>query len=202
MKGRAHFTNLKGSFQVLQFHVGRKAETIADIVASFARVGQICGEDKALETQGLRPLDQLLGNRPVAVDVELEPPEAAGGGRGDLLQRAGGVRAGDVTGVHCFGRFRRYWKIIRIKVISTVLPDTRYKSFLYTLCREYLNSCFTYILPNIALYQLANRPLGLKMAIFTMHGCRVMVKKAGEGEAIYQVVLPFCSFFFFKAGTL
>lgn len=117
MKGRAHFTNLKGSFQVLQCHVGRKAETIADIVTSFASVGQIRGEDEALETQGLRPLDQLLGNRPVAVDVELEPPEAAGGSCGDLLQRAGGVRAGNVTGVHCFGRFRRYWKIIRIKVI-------------------------------------------------------------------------------------
>lgn len=127
MKGRAYFTNLKGSFQVLQFHVGRKAETIADIVASFARVGQIGGEDKALETQGLRPLDQLLGNRPVAVDVELEPPEAARGGCRDLLQRAGGVRAGNVTGVHRFGRFERYWEIIRIKVISMVLPDTRYK---------------------------------------------------------------------------
>ena len=127
MKGRAHFTNLKGSFQVLQFHVGRKAETIADIVASFARVGQIRSEDEALETQGLRPLDQLLGNCPVAVDVELEPPEAAGGGRRDLLQRAGGVCADNVTRVHRFGHFGRYWKIIRIKVISTVLPDTRYR---------------------------------------------------------------------------
>ncbi|KAK4831231.1 hypothetical protein QYF61_016329, partial [Mycteria americana] len=93
-----------------QFHVGRKAETIADIITSFARVGQICSEDKALETQGLRPLDQMLGNRPVAVDVELEPPEAARGSRGDLLQCAGGVRAGNVTGVHRFGRFGR-WQI-------------------------------------------------------------------------------------------
>ena len=117
MKGQAHLTNLKGSFQVLQFHVGRKAETIADIVTSFACVGQIRSEDEALETQGLRPLDQLLGNHPVAVDVELEPPESARSSGRDLLQRAGRVRAGNVTGVHRFGRFRRYRKIIRIKAI-------------------------------------------------------------------------------------
>lgn len=104
MKGRAHFTNLKGSFQVLHFHVGRKAEAIADIVASLACVGQIRGEDEALEAQGLRPLDQLLGSCPVAVDVELEPAETAGRSRGDLLQRAGGVGAGNVADVHCSGR--------------------------------------------------------------------------------------------------
>lgn len=107
MKGQAHSTNLKGSFQVLQFHVGRKAETIADVITSFACVGQIRGKDEAPETQGLRPLDQLLGNRPVAVNVELEPLEAARGSRRDLLQRAGGIRAGDVAGVHGFGRCRR-----------------------------------------------------------------------------------------------
>lgn len=107
MKGQANFTNLKGPFQVLQFHVGRKAETIADIIASFACVGQIRGKDKALEAQSLCPLDQLLGNRPVAVNVELEPLEATRGSCRDLLQRAGGIRAGDVTGVRGFGRCRR-----------------------------------------------------------------------------------------------
>lgn len=197
MKGWAHFTNLKGSFQVLQFHVGRKAETIADIITSSARVGQIRGQDEALETQGLRPLDQLLGNLPVAVDVELEPSEAAGGSCRDFLQRGGGVRAGDVTGVHRFGRFGRYWKTIRTKVISVVPPDTRYRSFLYTTCRKYLNSCFICILPNMALYPLANMPPGLKMAAFTMHCYRIMVKKAGKKEVIYQAVLSFHNWYVF-----
>lgn len=104
MKGQAHFTNLKGAFQVLHFHVGRKAESIADIVASLACVGQIRGEDEALEARGLCPSDQLLGSCSVAVDVELEPAEAAGRGRRDLLQRAGGVGAGNVAGVHGSGR--------------------------------------------------------------------------------------------------
>lgn len=116
MKEQDHFANLKGSLQVLQLHVGRKPETITDIITSFACVGQICGEDEALEAQGLSPLDQLLRNCPVAVDVELEPSETPRGSRGDLLQRAGGVRAGNVAGVHGIGRFGRYGKIIRIKV--------------------------------------------------------------------------------------
>lgn len=110
MKEQDHFTNLKGSLQVLQLHVGRKPETITDIITSFACVGQICGEDEALEAQGLSPLDQLLRNCPVAVDVELEPSEAPGGGCRDFLQRAGGVRAGNVAGVHGIGRFGRYGK--------------------------------------------------------------------------------------------
>lgn len=117
MNGQAHFTNLKGSFQVLQFHVGRKAETIADIITSFARVGQIRGEDKALEAQGLCLLDQLLGNCPIAVDVELEPPDAARGSCSDLFQCTSGVRAGNVTGIHHCGRFGRHWRTIRTKII-------------------------------------------------------------------------------------
>lgn len=104
MKGQAHFTNLKSSFQVLHFHVGRKAETIADVVASLACVGQIRSEDEALEAQGLCPLDQLLGSCSVAVDVELEPAQATGRGRRDLLQHAGGVGADNVAGVHRSGR--------------------------------------------------------------------------------------------------
>lgn len=103
MKGRARFTNLRGSFQVLQFHVGRQAEAVADIVASLACVGQIGGEDQGLESQGLCLLEQPLGSRPVALDVELEPAQAARRGRRDLLQRAGGVGAGNVAGVHCSG---------------------------------------------------------------------------------------------------
>lgn len=103
MKGRARFTNLKGSFQVLQFHVGRQAEAVADVVASLARVGQVSSEDQGLESQVLCLLDQLLGSRPVAVDVELEPAQPAGRGSRDLLQSAGGVGAGDVAGVHCSG---------------------------------------------------------------------------------------------------
>lgn len=157
MKAQAHFTNLKGSFQVLQFHVGRKAEAVADIVASLAGVGQVCGEDEALESQGLCPLDQLLGNRPVAVDVELEPAEAAGRGRGDLLQCAGGVGAGNVAGAHCSGRLGGIG--IRNKGISKVLPDIRYKTM---HCLQLLISCVSY-------KAQGSYALGLTMTAFTMY---------------------------------
>lgn len=140
MKGQAHFTNLKDSFQVLHFHVGRKAETIADIVASLARVGQIRSEDEGLEAQGLCPPDQLPGSRPVAVDVELEPAEAAGRSRGDLLQRAGGVGAGNVAGVHCSGRLGGIGKESETKASegSCQTSDTK----LCTVCRDHPKSWF------------------------------------------------------------
>lgn len=140
MKGQAHFTNLKSSFQVLHFHVGRKTETIADIVASLACVGQIRGEDEALEAQGLRPLDQLLGSCPVAVDVELEPAEATGRGCGDLLQRAGGVGAGNVAGVHCSGRLGGVGKESETKVFEHSCQTSDTKPC--TVCRDHLNPCF------------------------------------------------------------
>lgn len=157
--------------------MGRKPETITDIITSFACVGQVRGEDEGLEAQGLSPLDQLLRNCPVAVDVELEPSEAPRGSCGDFLQRAGGVRAGNVAGVHGIGRFGRYGKIIRIKVNLNSPTRQWVRYFLCSVYREHLNSCFMYILPNTELCQLANTPQGLQLAVFALLCCRIMVKK-------------------------
>lgn len=177
MKEQDHFTNLKGSLQVLQLHVGRKPETITDIITSFACVGQICGEDEALEAQGLSPLDQLLRNCPVAVDVELEPSEAPGGGCRDFLQRAGGVRAGNVAGVHGIGRFGRYGKNNHNKGHLNSPTRQWVWFFLYIVYREHLNSCCMYILPNTELCELASTPQGLQLAVFALCCCGAVAKK-------------------------
>lgn len=146
MKEGDHFTNLKGSLQVLQFHVGRKSEAITDIIAPFASVGQIHSEDEALEAQGLCLLDQLPRDCPVAVDVELEPPKATRSSCSDLFQRAGRVGAGNVTGAHRFGRFVRYWKIIRMKVTWASLPDNGY-DFLFVHCSQRKPELLLFVYP-------------------------------------------------------
>lgn len=146
MKEGDHFTNLKGSLQVLQFHVGRKSEAITDIIAPFASVGQIRSEDEALEAQGLCLLDQLPRDCPVAVDVELEPPKATRSSCSNLFQWAGRVGAGNVTGAHCFGRFVRYWKIIRMKVTWASLPDNGY-DFIFVRCLQRKPELLLFVYP-------------------------------------------------------
>lgn len=71
----------------------------------------------------------------------------------------------------------------------------RYRSALRKVCREHLNSSFTYVLSDTALNRLANIPSGLKMAVFTRRCCRITVKKSGKGEVIHQAVLSFCNSF-------
>lgn len=92
-------SHLEHAIKVLDLEVWRQLELVADVVAPFARVGDVHSEDQRLVAERLHAVHNLLRQLPVPVHVQLEPAVAVRRGRHYLLHRAGGVSAGDVAGV-------------------------------------------------------------------------------------------------------
>lgn len=109
---RASCAYLEHPVEVLDLQMGGQLELVADVVATLPRVWDVNGEDEGLVTERLHPVHDLLRQLPVPIDVQLEPAVAVGCGGHDFLHRAGGVGAGDVTGVEslsgCQVRSRRW----------------------------------------------------------------------------------------------
>lgn len=68
---------------------------------SVANFGYIHSNDQSFETQGFHLLDQLFVYLPVRVHIELEPPQAPGGGSNDIFKATAGIHAGDVADTGC-----------------------------------------------------------------------------------------------------
>jgi len=96
------------------------------VVAALAGVGHVDGQHQGLVAQRLHALDDLLRQLAVAVHVQLEPAEAVGRRRHDLLHGAGGVGAGDVAGVDRL----RGWRDMTFVDISSAFNEVQLRLFI------------------------------------------------------------------------
>ena len=65
-------------------------EAVAQVALATTQAGRIDGEDDRAVARRLGARHQLLGDRAIAIDVELEPPRAVGRRGGDVLEARGG----------------------------------------------------------------------------------------------------------------